>query len=123
MAEQSLGEARDRLDQVLAVVEQEQQPAIADVPGERDLRRPVGGQPRVQRLCDRRPDQLGLPERRQLDRPDPVGKVLGPLPGELQRQPGLAAAAGSGQGEEPRVAQQRRGLGQLALAADEARQL
>ena len=76
VAEQSLDEVRDRLDQVLAVVEQKQLPAIADVPGERDLRRPVGGQPRVQRLGDRGPDQLGLSERRQLHRPDPVGKVL-----------------------------------------------
>ena len=108
---------------MLAVVEQEQLPAIADVPGEGDLRRPVGGEPGVQRLGDRRADQLGLAERRQLDRPDPVGEILPPLPRKLQRQPGLAAAAGPGQGEEPRVAQQRRGLGQLALAADEAGQL
>ena len=122
-AEQSLGEARDRLDQVLAVVEQEQLPAIADVLGEGDLRRPVGGEPGVQRLGDRRADQLGLAERRQLDRPDPVGEILPPLARKLQRQPGLAAAAGPGQGEEPRVAQQRRDLGQLALAADEAGQL
>ncbi len=122
-AEQGLGEVGDRLDQVLAVVEQEQLLAVADVSGEGDLRRPVGGEPGVQGLGDRRADQLGLAERRQLDRPDPVGEILRLLPRKLQRQPGLAAAAGPGQGEEPRVAQQRRGLGQLALAADEAGQL
>ena len=122
-AEQGLGEVGDRLDQVLAVVEQEQLLAIADVTGEGDLRRPIGGEPGVQGLGDRGADQLGLAECRQLDQPDPVGEILRLLPGKLQRQPGLAAAAGPGQGEEPRVAQQRRDLGQLALAADEAGQL
>ena len=38
VAEQRLDEVRDRLDQVLAVVEQEQLLAIADVPSEGDLR-------------------------------------------------------------------------------------
>jgi len=87
---------RDRLDQVLAVVEQEQLPAIADMPGESDLRRPVGGQPSVQRLSDRRAYQVGLAERCQIDRPDPVGEAPRELPHELQRQPGLAATAGPG---------------------------
>ena len=114
---------RDGLHQVLAVVEQEQLLAIPDVPGERDLGGAVGGEPRVQGLGDRGPDQLGLAERRQLHRPDPVGEVLEPLPGELERESRLAATAGAGQGEEPRVAQQRGDLGQLALPADEARQL
>ena len=108
---------------MLAVVEQEQLLAVADVSGEGDLRCPVGGEPGAQRLGDRRADQLGLAECRQLDRPDPVGEILRLLPRNLQRQPGLAAAAGPGQSEEPRVAQQCGGLGQLALAADEAGQL
>ncbi len=122
-AEQRLDEVRDGIHQVLAVVEQEQLLAIADVPCEGDLGGAVGGEPRVQGLGDRRSDQPGLAECGQLHRPDTVGEVLPALTCELQREPGLAAAAGPGQGEEPRVAQQGGELGQLALAADEARQL
>ena len=101
MPEQRLDEMRDRLHQVLAVVEQQQLLAIADVPGERDLRGAVGGKPRVQGLGDRRPDQLGLAERRQLHRPDAVGEVVSPLPGQLQGESRLAAATRPGQRQQP----------------------
>ena len=79
VSQQRLDEMRDRLHQVLAVVEQKQLLAIADVSGDRDLRGAVRGKPRVQGLGDRRADQLGLPERGQLHRPDAVGEIAGPL--------------------------------------------
>ena len=69
------------------------------------------------------PEQLGLAKRGQLHRPDAVGEVAGPLPGQLQSEPRLATATSPGQRQQPRAAQERAGLGQLALAADEARQL
>ena len=75
MLEQRLDEMRDRLHQVLAVVQQKQLLAIADVSGKRDLRGAVGGKPRIQGLGDRRPDQLRLPECGQLHWPDAGGEV------------------------------------------------
>ena len=43
--------------------------------------------------------------------------------GQLERQPRLAAAAGPGERQQPRVVERSAELAQLALAADEARQL
>ena len=48
---------------------------------------------------------------------------MGDVGGELERQPGLAGAAGPGQREESGRSEQPGRLPQLGLATDEARQL
>ena len=123
VSQQRLDEMRDRRHQVLTVVEQKQLLAIADVSGDRDLRGAIRGKPRLQGLGDRRADQLGLPERGQLHRPHAGGEIAGPLARQLQREPRLAAATCPRQRQQPRLTQQRGGLGQLTLAADEATEL
>ena len=124
------GQARSRAlgqpcaggDQVLAVVEEEQQ-VLGLEKGRQGLDQRLAG-----RLAHAkgRGDGLGhqrrVGERGQLDQPDAirVARELGSR--RLDRQPGLAAAAGAGQGEQPGGGEQSLDLGDLALASDEARQ-
>ena len=55
--------------------------------------------------------------------PDPVREFVGCGRRDLQREPGLAGAAGSGQAQQPGPGQQRHGLAELLVAADERREL
>ena len=66
-------------------------------------------------------NERGIAHRRQTDEEDPVGEIIEELAGDLQRQPGLAAAAWSGQCHQPRVLvpEHARHRGQLIVATDE----
>ena len=86
-------------------------------------RRParLGGQP--QRLRDGRRHRVLVGDRGQLRQPHPVPGPIQQLGRHLQPQPGLAAPAGPGQGDQPRRFHQRPDLGHLPVPADERRQL
>ena len=83
-----------RLDHLLQVVEEEQHLALADVLGEAVLG--------AERLGDRLRDERGVAQGGEAD-PEDARLVLGDeCGGRLEREPGLARAAGAGEGEEPR---------------------
>ncbi len=115
----ALDERRDSLDEVLAVVEQQQ-----------DLVRP---QPLGDRLLDRFPRSLTeaqhlgqlsgnarlVGDSGQVDEPHAVAEGLQQTSGCLQRQPRLAAAARTRERHEPMVGEPRHDRGQLRLAPHE----
>ena len=86
--------------------------------------------PRLGRRAGIQPERLGhrvghqqrLADRREVDEPHSVGVRRTDLLRGRQRQPGLAAAAGPGEGEQPGPADQPIDVDELTLAADEAGQ-
>mgnify|MGYP007135457263 CR=1 FL=1 len=68
-------------------------------------------------------DEAWIGERRELHEPHAVGIRVEQTGGDLQRKPCLPAAADGGEGEQPRGTEQTCHLGDLVLAADEARGL
>jgi hypothetical protein len=80
--------------------------------------------PHPKRLRDARRDERGVAHGGEGDEPDAVREGVGGRRGHRERQAGLADAAGAGQGQQAHVvaAQQRGGVGDLALAADQRRQ-
>ena len=114
---------RARRDKVLAVVEHDEQLAVLDMGGERFDQRPS-------RLVAHREDLRGdarnqrrIADRRQIDEPDAIRKVLHQVGGDLQRQPRLAETAHPQQRQQPRLPEQVLGVAELALAPDERRDL
>ena len=122
-AQQGGGEAGARVQEMLAVVQDQQQPPLGQLPGQRDLGRPGLGQRHVEHRRDRLGHQLGTRQRRQLDHVDAVGIAVDQPGRGLVGEPGLAGAAGAGQGEQPGAAEGLADLGELAPAADEGRLL
>jgi hypothetical protein len=105
---------------VLHVVEDDEPPPAAEEGGQRV------DQGRGELLCsecprDGREHLLGVRERSELGDGHPVREVGYELAGHLQRQAGLAHAAGSGEGEQPGSAgtQQVRDLVAVGVPADE----
>ena len=123
-AAQQLGdERRARVDEVLAVVQDQQQP----VPAHRhhevvDL--PLG-EPVVQavRLRDRARHQRRLGPAGQLDHRDAAVVPGRQVAGDPQGEPGLADAAGAGQRDQPCVREQVDDLAELPATTDEAGEL
>ena len=127
--EQVVDERGRRGHQVLAVVDHQQQPPVAE-----RLHQPVqgrhGGGPRR-----RQQPQLARPERRQhglgqvgrvdhrpkFDLPHPVGHPLKQAGRRLGGPPGLAGAARAGQGDQAGAGEGGRDPIQVVAAADEAR--
>ena len=72
---------------------------------------------------DGRRHRVLVGDRGQLRQPHPVPGPVQQLGGHLQPQPGLAAPAGPGQGDQARGLHQRPDLGDLPVPADERRQL
>ena len=109
---------------MLEVVEQEQQPPVAQMAGKSvaGVTTAVGD---AEGPSNGRQDEAGIRERRQADEEDSVGEVVEELGRNLCGQPRLARAAGPRQGDDPRVrpAEELRHLPDLALAADERRRL
>ena len=60
-------------------------------------------------------------DRGQLEKPHPLGKLIGQPRRDLQRQPGLADPTYPGQRDQPMSFHHRLQLGDLGLASDEAR--
>jgi len=118
-----LHDRRGSLDQVLAVVEDEQHLARRQggVEHRERLTRPRLRDPEDTR--DHGRQEVAVGHRRQLDEPRAVRKAAAEHGGEPQREPGLADARGPEQRDQSRAMHEPRQLAQLALAAHERSQL
>jgi hypothetical protein len=76
-----------------------------------------------QRLRHHLRHQRGVGDRLQCDEPRAIGMLVEDFGGELQREPRLADAAGTQQGDQPRGFQKLPDMREVVLAADERRQL
>jgi hypothetical protein len=110
---------------VLEVVEHEQELAAPQVSGKILDQRLAPARSDTASPCGSREDETGVPERREADEQDAVGKLVEELGSDLNCDPGLARTAGPGQGDEPdvRAPEQLRHLADLALAADQGGRL
>jgi hypothetical protein len=70
-----------------------------------------------------RGDLVGVLDGGQLDEPDAVGELIEQIGGDLHGKAGLAGAAGAGEGEQMRGAQEALDLVHLLLPADEGGEL
>ena len=111
------------IQQMLAVVQHHQHLTVANKPQQAVH----GGAARLigqpQRTRHRHRHQLGVGDRRQIHVPHPVGKIAGHSGRDLDRQPGFAHPARTGQRHHPVLRQQLPQLGQLCVAAHETGQL
>ena len=112
---------------MLAVVDHEQQLALADEVGQLFFRWPGGGGPteaaalrHAEPLRERGRDLLLRARARELDEPDAVRVPREQPPRELDGEPALARAADASERQQSRLAERRVELPQLGLAADEA---
>ena len=117
--QQPLGELRARPRQVLAVVQDEQQPAVRHMSFERLGKRSPGGFLDPEHRGHGLRHQPLVGERCELHEPHAIGVVDERDGRHLEGQAGLAGAARAGERHEPRGAQEPRDLFQLALASDE----
>ncbi len=115
------------VDDVLAVVEDEQGSPFAEGGGQVGGRRGVGqGAHRrrleAQRVADRREDTLAGGDARQVDHPHRFLRRVGPGEADFHSEAGLAGAAGADEGDEAVRRQQLVDGFQLDVAADAAGQ-
>ena len=121
-AQQQLGELRTRIEQMLGVVQHQQQLPRSEPFGHR-LHEVLA---RLLRDAEGFRHGLGnerrVAQRGQLDEPDAIRILVEHRARHLQRQPRLAAAAGTGERQQSRGGQPSLDLRDLLVAADEARQ-
>jgi hypothetical protein len=120
---QQLGDRRRGGGNLLDVVEDQQELAVLEELAERFVGWTSLEQASAGGLGHRRHDQRRIGERGEGNEDDPVREVGGDLPGDLDRQPGLADAAGSGQRHhrDVRVCQEFAYRRQLTLPPDQRR--
>jgi hypothetical protein len=118
---EQLGDAGGGRQQLLQVVEDEQQ-LLA---GEKARDRLAGVEVDSDRLGDLDENELRILDRCEADEEGAVGEVVGELGGGLQRQSGLARAAGTRECDEPhaRRSHERAEIVELAAPADESGRL
>ena len=114
-------QVRARLHQVLAVVQHDQQMPCTKLPGERIGKRLIGPLVDAHRPANGRCGQPGFAHPLQVHPTGPVGEPRRHVPGDLHRQPGLAAATRAGQRHHPGSRDQVGHLRPFTLAADERR--
>jgi hypothetical protein len=121
---QERGQDRRGGDDLLEVVEQEEDPAAVDRGGKLLLQGVAGDLAGAERLGDRRQDQRLVGDGAERDEGDAVRERRRRPAGYLDRQPRLADAAGTGQGQQADVlALQEVEAGcDLSLAANERSQ-
>ena len=120
---QEVADERRGRGHLLEVVEDEEQPPVAQPVRQRlgDRARPgLGDAHRCRRSATARASGRGSARGHE---EDAVGKVVGDGRRELQRQPRLARPAGPGQGQQAGRGQEPRGLLELGCAPDERGQL
>ena len=100
-AQNLLGQAGARVDQVLAVVENEQRLARGQMRHERLQGRARCGDRHADGQRRRLRHERGVAEARQVDEPSAVGQLRQRVRRDLERQPRLAAAPGAGERHEP----------------------
>ena len=108
---------------MLAVVEHQQQVPVSEMPDQRIFDRPVAFFAHAERGRDAKRHALRLADRSEIDVAHAIGKGRQHRFRELYRQSRLAAASDPGQRQESGLPEELRVLGEIVLAADEARQL
>ena len=93
---------------LLEVVEQQEQSAIAQIGLEEISGGLVAHLEETQGLSNRRDDELRVADRGEGDKADTVGELVGKIRGDLEREPGLADAAGTSQGQQRTASRCRR---------------
>ena len=117
--EQRVGESRARVDQVLAVVEDDQQRVLAQVLAQALGDGLAGVLADTQHVTRGVGNQRWVANRREVDEPHTVGIAVQHVGGDLQRKPGLAEAAHAEERQQPRSIEEPLRLGELGLAPDE----
>ena len=111
------------VEQVLAVVEEDEQSRVPDVVDDRSLGREV----RSDAGADRRGHDIREVVNgccgRELAEPGAVGRVAQHVAGDTDRQPRLPDAADAGHRDQSSVVQRSGDAGELCVAADERREL
>jgi hypothetical protein len=116
-AEKVVRQPRARLDEVLAVVQnQERLSGLQVVQQGLGRRKPAPAQ--AKRPCRALGHELGTREGGQLDETDAVLEVFRQVGRSLQRKPGLAATSGTGERQQPARRQHALQVVQLTLAPD-----
>ena len=112
---------RRGVEEVLEVVEDQQQVALAHEPRQGLADRLPGRRAQVERLRDRGRDELAVADRRERHEAGAVGEPLLQAAGDLEREPRLARPAGAREREQARARpmEQLAQVLELALAADE----
>ncbi len=121
--EQLIGHLGGGLDEVLAVVEQQEEllrAQVVDDPVDRRLSRLWLD---AQGAADLGRHELGVTDRRELDQPGAVAVPVEAVSRGLEREAGLAGAAHADQRHEAAGGEQPREVDQLPLATDERRRL
>ena len=90
---------------------------------ERIDNRSAGGRLHAEHASHRLRHEVRVAQRRELDQPRAISKLMQHLPRELERQPALADAAGAEEGEQARARKELRCIRELAVAADEGSEL
>ncbi len=119
----SVREAGDCVHDVLTVVENQELPGVAQ-PIEQGFDfisvRPIT-HPDRRGDCVHHPGRIG--DLRQFHQPNPIREAVEHLCRELDREAGLAGASDTGDGKKSGAGEQLLGLGELLVAAHEARHL
>ena len=121
--EERIDRRRRVIEQVFAVVDDEQCASISEPSDHGVEQLDLGGGLHPEDIGDRCQHRARLTERRELDVPDAIGVDVDEIGGDLQGEAGLPAAAGSGQREQSGVLDQGMDLGEIRLAADERSEL
>ena len=120
---QSCHDFRGRREQLFEVVQDEQHRPLAKVDTQRLGRRLVGRLPDTEGHGDRRLHDVRILERGEVHEPDAIREQVARASRHGERKPRLAAAAGSGQGDDPAGEQVGPDTVDLVLPADEGRDL
>ena len=115
---------RGRIEQVLEVVEDEQELAIAQQGSQTVDRGPPAAVDHPEDAGDGWSDEVGLADGREGDEDGAIGEVVAQVGGHPEGEGGLADAAGPGQRDEPDAAllEQGRNRRHLVLTANERRE-
>jgi hypothetical protein len=121
--DESLRQRRRRLDDLLAVVKDDQDLALPERLGERLGDWAPGFLPDPEHLCDRTGDERRVRYGRQVDEPNAIPRAVERFRCRLESKTGLAHPARARQSHESGRSEQAPHLGHLAVAPDEARNL
>ena len=120
-AEDGLGETGGRIDEVLAVVEEQQEPLRTDGGADTVGRDAGAGQRQTEHGGHRHRNEIGCRERGELGEEDPVGKRREAGGGRPPARGASCRSPGPGQGDQPMVRHEGRGLTDLDVSADQLR--
>ena len=121
--EQGVGQLGARVDDVLAVVQQQEQAPLADRLDQGVQQRAVRVRRDAEHLGHGGGDEAGVLQRGEIGEPHAVAGTVRHPGRDLEREPGLARAARAGERHQARAGDQAAHFGQLGVPADEARHL